>query len=362
MFQLRRVFSPQLSSALWNGYCHRGLSRGHSRRSFSSDPASESNATNSRPPKASFFFDDRVQCELRFQTGLNPERVFRVSRRGQKITTPDYRFVTEEELSSLRAAAAKAAEQKLQMPPVLDTRTPCGHTIHRDPAITGYDIAKTVFTDITYGVQNRKRLIVVREPDGELRHADWDERDRMNQVYFPSEGRKIDMPHMFTDKGLKDILRPDKYEYILDRCCVQFEPDHPMFVRTCATVFDAADAENAYDALHSTRHFGPMVFHLVWENKADGLMGHYLENKAVERACSLAKVFGLLHGDSATANAMAEQSEDDLFLLRAYINQDSRKKSKLHAALESALEAKKMEIERAEGIAQAHGAKSPPDT
>ena len=48
-----------------------------------------------------------------------------------------------------------------------------------------------VFTDITYGVHDRERFIVVREPDGVLRHAKGEERDRLNQIYFPHLGRKV---------------------------------------------------------------------------------------------------------------------------------------------------------------------------
>ena len=51
-------------------------------------------------------------------------------------------------------------------------------------SFAGYDVAKYVFTDITYGVHDRSRFIVVREPDGSLRDADGEERDRLNQVHF----------------------------------------------------------------------------------------------------------------------------------------------------------------------------------
>ena len=50
-----------------------------------------------------------------------------------------------------------------------------------------------MFTDITYGVHDRERFIVVREPDGILRHAQGEERDRLNQIYFPHLGRKVNI-------------------------------------------------------------------------------------------------------------------------------------------------------------------------
>lgn len=65
---------------------------------------------------------------------------------------------------------------------------------------------------------DRSRIIVVREPDGTLRTSNWEEQDRLNQTYFPREGRRHYVPAMFQTENLKPILGPSKYEYILDRC------------------------------------------------------------------------------------------------------------------------------------------------
>ena len=55
---------------------------------------------------------------------------------------------------------------------------------------------------IFFSVQSQDRIVVVREPDGTLRTANWDEHDRMNQVYLPRERRVMHMPEMFLDKNL----------------------------------------------------------------------------------------------------------------------------------------------------------------
>lgn len=60
----------------------------------------------------------------------------------------------------------------------------------------------------------------------------------MNQIYFPTEGRRIVPPKMFEPEKLREVLGPEKYEYILDVNCVQFEPDHPVHIQTQAAVFD----------------------------------------------------------------------------------------------------------------------------
>ena len=97
------------------------------------------------------------------------------------------------------------------MPPQLEPRDDHRNIIlESDPAVAGYDKANLIFTDITYGAHARDRLIVVREPNGDLRQAEWSERDRMNNLYFPEEGRKHCMPPMFEPEKLQDIMRPEK--------------------------------------------------------------------------------------------------------------------------------------------------------
>lgn len=49
----------------------------------------------------------------------------------------------------------------------------------------------------------KERFIVVREPDGTLRKATWEERDRLVQVYFPKPGRRLMPPFMFKEENLK---------------------------------------------------------------------------------------------------------------------------------------------------------------
>ena len=58
---------------------------------------------------------------------------------------------------------------------------------------------------------------MVREQDGTLRTSNWGEQDRINQIYFPREGRRHYTPQMFETEHLERILGPEKYEYILDR-------------------------------------------------------------------------------------------------------------------------------------------------
>ena len=79
---------------------------------------------------------------------------------------------------------------------------------------------------------------------------------------------------MFKKENLDEILREDRYQYILDRNCEQFEPDNPEYIATAETVYDHINLNKSYDVLWSTRHFGPMVFYYVWEKKCDDMIGN----------------------------------------------------------------------------------------
>merc|ERR1712013_736245 len=109
------------------------------------------------------------------------------------------------------------------------------------------DTCKYVFTDITFGVPDRQRLVSVREQEGSLRSATWEERDRILHTYFPKPGRRHYDPAMFEPENLAGILCPEKYEYVLDRNCLQYEPDHPIHIRTLSLVNDRV--EEAVDVI-----------------------------------------------------------------------------------------------------------------
>lgn len=68
------------------------------------------------------------------------------------------------------------------------------------------------------------RSIVVRETDGVLRQATWEERDRMCQGFFPALGRKIWLPKALSDEMLPSILENLQHLNVLDLVCVQCDP------------------------------------------------------------------------------------------------------------------------------------------
>lgn len=152
-----------------------------------------------------------------------------------------------------------------------------------------FDSCKYVITDITYGIDDTDRTIVVRQVDGTLENADAKTRKRINQIYFPLEGRKIRPPRMFQQENLKKCLDNFEYEFVLDRMCIQFEPYEQEFHDVSSEVYQHINDTKQFDILRSTRHFGPMSFFLAWHKMIDDLVidmvkRDYLTN-AVELIC-----------------------------------------------------------------------------
>ena len=77
--------------------------------------------------------------------------------------------------------------------------------ISQDPEILGHDTAKYMFVDSKLGVHDRDRLMVTREPSGTLRHMTEEERERLNQIYFPKPGRRIKPPVLFEIENLEKV-------------------------------------------------------------------------------------------------------------------------------------------------------------
>lgn len=130
-------------------------------------------------------------------TRINYEKVFAIRRDGTQLEVPQYAFMTDKELQEARALLATKAKRCIQMPPVVKIRSDEVEVLVKEPELEGYEQYNLVFTDISFGKNNRDRLIVIREPNGTLRQATCNERHRMNQIYFPINGRELHTPKMF---------------------------------------------------------------------------------------------------------------------------------------------------------------------
>ncbi|CAB1430053.1 unnamed protein product [Pleuronectes platessa] len=284
---------------------------------------------NARPQ----FTDAAVQDILSRITGLDLQKVFRPIL--QELNPPTYKLMTDEQVEQAVMGATEKAKKLLQMPPVLPERKPISDVLAEDKMLEGMDTAKFVFTDITYNIPHRERFIVVREPDGTLRKASWDERDRLVQVYFPKEGRKLTAPLIFKEENMKMVFAQDRHEDVLDLCLVQFEPDSSEYIRVHAAAYEDLDKHGKYELLCSTRHFGGMAWYLVNARRVDGLMVDMLKRLLFKDAVSLVSLFHMVHPNSESAKEAASQQATGTDLLKIYAQMESQRSGYIELALQA---------------------------
>lgn len=87
---------------------------------------------------------------------------------------------------------------------------------------------------ITYYIQNQKKWF---------------------QIYFPIRGRSLREPSMVLDESLfNKLLEKKSYEFILDKACIQYEPDEPQFHHMTAKVYQYCNQHAEYEPLRLTIH------------------------------------------------------------------------------------------------------------
>ncbi|CAG7717475.1 unnamed protein product [Allacma fusca] len=279
------------------------------------------------------FLDPEVQRLLKSLTGMDYKIIFRRRNLGGKLHEPNYTFMTAEQLEEAVDEANIKAHELLQMPPVLHPRKPINKNISFDPVLQGLEKDGTtlLFTDITQNISDLDRLIVARESDGTLRHATWEEREKMNKIYFPTPSKCFKTPKMFTD--------PELLQSVLARAMVE-------------TTYDVVDSRKDYDYLRSTRHYGGMVFYLTRLRKMDRLLGFLLDNARIQEASNLVSLFCIMFPECKSAQTKADNQID---IIRNYIEADAILGSELRLRLNSYVEDQRSKEELHKGIAKAHG-------
>ncbi|XP_077579388.1 small ribosomal subunit protein mS22 [Stigmatopora nigra] len=297
-------------------------------RTFCSD-VQDTVQNNTKPQ----FTDPVVQDILTRITGLNLKKIFQPLK--QELKPPVYKLMTDEQLEQAVNLAKQKAQKLLQMPPILPERKPISDVISVDKILDGMETAKYVFTDITYNTPHRERFIVVRETDGTLRKANWEERDRLIQVYFPKDGRKITPPLLFKEENLKMVFSQDRHEDALDLCLVQFEPDSSQYIKVHIATYEDLDKHGKYELLRSSRHFGGMAWYLVGARRIDGLIVDMLKKDLVQDAVSLVTLFHLVHPHSDSALEASRQQATDTDLLKIYAQKESQRSGYIELALQA---------------------------
>ncbi|XP_039952972.1 28S ribosomal protein S22, mitochondrial [Bactrocera tryoni] len=264
------------------------------RAAFSSGNTGTASATllYDRDPQPQFT-DPETQKLLQSMTQLQLEKIF------QKTTVPDnsvdYKLMTMDMLEDEFRKSIERAKKRLQMPPVVQMKKDERRIISKDSALSGFSDTKYVITDITYGLRQTERKVVVRQTDGTLEHAPMEITKRMHQLYFPLTGRSIRIPRMFEDEHLQRCLDEQKYLFILNRMVVQFDPFEPEFHTISSRVYQHINETKQFDVLRSTRHFGPMTFFFAWHRCIDDLLYDMVRRDYLQNAAELIALLYKLH-------------------------------------------------------------------
>ncbi|XP_047364245.1 28S ribosomal protein S22, mitochondrial [Vespa velutina] len=345
------MFSRAINKIFKRSYCERILTC----RVYSSN-TSQLN-TGEEPDPAPIFFNQETQETLQLLTRIDYKKVVRKRLTGKRLQCPEYKFMTDKELEEALELGKKRAHKRLQMPPVVKTRKEIDVILSKDEALEGFDTSKYVFTDISFGIRDREKFIVIRELDGTLRYAKWEERERLYQVYNPRRGKEIVPPKLFHGEYLEDLLKREVYEYILDRACIQYDPDDPEYKRITETVYEDINKKKKFEYLRSTRHFGPLAFYLAWNKSIDKLLCDIIELGKMEEAVALIRLYHKIHPQVNSATTKCE-SEDPIKLILHYASLDSPIGPLIKKILAAYQELENERQKVAEGIKTSHGINS----
>ncbi|VDL82477.1 unnamed protein product [Nippostrongylus brasiliensis] len=264
------------------------------------------------------FISPKVQSLLTDLTGMDlEEKVFK-TRRTAIQQRSHYALMTDERLDQTMEKMREEAQRFLSLVPLKEPRSQEVTILSRDSEISGFDNSKFVFTDITFDATDQDRVVVVREVDGTLRTATPEEHDRMNRVYYEKPNRPVFPP--------PDALTRKDHEFVLDWACWYYEPDDPAYVKLVQCVFDRVVEAGAFDVLHSTRHFGTLVFYLALNENIPPLLNYFGGRGRIRDCANLVRLQKTLYPDWRFA---INSDDTDLKIVTDFVKQNARYRDQL---------------------------------
>uniref|UniRef100_K1RHC7 28S ribosomal protein S22, mitochondrial n=1 Tax=Magallana gigas TaxID=29159 RepID=K1RHC7_MAGGI len=181
------------------------------------------------------FMEEGVQTILNDITGIDLKKTALLQPKKLPLK-PVLRAVPDKELKRLQADSFKKERSKIeQRPPFMRARKEISRELARNPEIAPVMTNNLLFIDTSAFTRseraNKDKVVVVRDTEGTLRTATQEERDRAIQIAFPVRGRTIFPSSFFKPENLHNALQRCRYSYVLDKVCVQYDPDHPEFLR-----------------------------------------------------------------------------------------------------------------------------------
>lgn len=278
------------------------------------------------------FIRDEVQHILqRLHYSSDMEKAYRLRIQKRK-EMPTVKYLTEQQLEEEMDRINEQSNEKLKMLPVFVERAACEDILAEDSILDGHEQSNISFVDISDNLKQRERFIVIREPNGTLRKANWKERDRLIQTYYPKPLRKIIPPSFFTSTNLINIFAMNLHENALDQCVIQFEPDSKEYIEVFEAVYEDINKNGLFDSLRSTRYLGGLIFYLAKTFQMDKIILDMLRINRLDFASDCIKLVTLLHPLCETKSAI-QNNDDELSIIEAYIKLDSKAAEELSSAL-----------------------------
>jgi len=254
-----------------------------------------------------------VQTILKRMTGMDFNKIFKP--RKESLQNPIYKVMDREEFEEVEQGNMEEALKRLEMPEVMTKRKPIEFVHSKDSLLKDHDEddADYVFTDISTSKNMRDRAVLVRENStGILREASWDERDRMQYMYWPKEGQQHRIVEMLMDEHLPRSFEQLRHNDVLDLINIQCEPDSPDYIRVHQRVYEDLDRQQQYNVLHSTRHFAGMVYHYVSKENATKFFSYLLRSDRLEDAVDLLNLDLMVNPESEFAVQAKDLQNVDL--------------------------------------------------
>lgn len=168
---------------------------------------------------------------------------------------------------------------------------------------------------------------------------------------FNKRKKKTQILLLILQFSSQDLLDRKEYIFILDRACVQFEPDDPDYQEVTREVYEHINREKHFDILRSTRHFGPMVFHLAWTKNIDNLLGEMIETGRIKHAAIVIRLLHLMYPSMKSAIEECKVKDDVEFIMH-YARLEE--KSMIEKLLQSYKESQQVNQIVQESFEQAH--------
>merc|ERR1712178_215483 len=226
------------------------------------------------------FEDPHSRCMLYRASGFDIECILprKIVQRKKNLSL---RLMTTKQILDKQDRVYQKAKQAFVCPPDMYPRAEINQLLSKDPIINGHETHDILFVDISQAAigkdefsvddeeLHRERWITVREPNGELRLARWDERDIGLGVFYMDQREEFDINRkirptppslMWNDRSFEDGLKHGHHRQLLERALVQFDIDSKEWLLLRNRVFLDLIKSRKISEISSTR-FYPLFIH-----------------------------------------------------------------------------------------------------